>query len=858
MIQCARTIVKSIAHVSTTRGVLHTTKNKFQVYGITNPSTVSLYIVKSAAAMSTVSGTTSTSQSQSVSVPKYDSIVSYGVAVLNEVNLANKMQLTKEAAQAWKCTTKPLPLRPPGTTTTEELSTQIELPIYPARPVPPELVDSMPGHKKLGVPLAIYIMHSLAHIELTAVEMYFDSIVRFAMSPQYEWIPREFYDDFISVIDDERRHFGMASQRLVELESSYGALPVHKALWQNGVETRHDLAARLAVVPLVAEARGIDAGPRFVTQLTSVADPKSAAIMQTIVDDELGHVAAGMKWFCKLAEHQGRDAKTWFQTLVKQYAPLGVVEPLNVILREQAGFPSDWYLPISIHPSELRNSSTPTRSFARPNNGAASQPQHIDSPNQSSPATSRRSFSSASLERPTIMLVLRQWPQIKTTAASLRSLALIKYFTQQGFRVACVSTNKDNSYAQELRDAGIEVAPVRLNSNDFEGCLSRWNPSIVLFDTFILEEQFGWRTHCSLPQAMRVLDMQDFHALRLHRQQMSQTHQVDPADEVLVHPEVRDPLLTAADSNVAREIASLLRTDLTIVVSDYEQDVLHKVMGVPAKKMVTGTFFYESHAVVSTLPDAKLLPDQRRATPFDSRQHCMSIGHFRHAPNVDSVHVLKAMWSELRAEIMQQMVPVAGESPPQLHVYGSYPSAEHMALSDPQNGFIVKGPAANQYTTLRKHRLLLAPLRFGAGVKGKLTDAFSQATPVVTTSIGAQGMYHNMTDEYSWGGVVTDSRQEFIRASAKLYCNQKEWYKHAVAGPRNVHTNFNFSKNCATLMNAIESRLDPQVLQSSRDSDYIMGMLLHSSVQGAEYMNRYLVTKKQLQRVQNDQCSVTT
>ncbi len=178
------------------------------------------------------------------------------------------------------------------------------------------------------------LLHALAHIELNAVDLAWDLIARFGTAD----LPRAFFDDWVGVAADEALHHALLAERLAALGGRYGDLPAHDGLWQSALDTRHDLLARLAVVPLVLEARGLDVTPAMIARLEAVGDPESQAVLQRIHADEIGHVAAGRRWFAHVAEARGLDPVPAWQDLVRRLFRGQLKPPFNWTSRAAAGF----------------------------------------------------------------------------------------------------------------------------------------------------------------------------------------------------------------------------------------------------------------------------------------------------------------------------------------------------------------------------------------------------------------------------------------------------------------------------------------------------------------------------------------
>jgi uncharacterized ferritin-like protein (DUF455 family) len=189
----------------------------------------------------------------------------------------------------------------------------------------------------------IALLHALAHIELNAIDLAWDLVARFAG----EELPRAFFDDWVEVAADEAYHFELLAGRLAELGARYGDLPAHDGLWEAAGATAADLLARLAVVPLVLEARGLDVTPEMTARLERVRDTESATILHRIYRDEIGHVATGLRWFNRLCLARGLDPQVVFQDRVRRFFKGELKPPFNHQARVAAGFPRDYYEPLA-------------------------------------------------------------------------------------------------------------------------------------------------------------------------------------------------------------------------------------------------------------------------------------------------------------------------------------------------------------------------------------------------------------------------------------------------------------------------------------------------------------------------------
>jgi len=282
--------------------------------------------------------------------------------VLNTACARTKAEKTRGYAAAWR---------------KGEISEigSVMLPERPARPEKPELRDAreMPKRRKAGSAASkIALLHAIAHIELNAIDLAWDVIAREFPGCHSECaaeeshadggfsaqrkkghrndsfsIPKAFYDDWVKVADDEAKHHLMLEERLNDLGATYGDLPAHDGLWEASEKTANDFAARLAIVPMVLEARGLDVTPNMIVAMNRQGDEKTAAMLQIIHDDEVTHVEAGTTWFKAWCMHHGKDEQDTWQELVRTYFNSKLKSPFNHPSREEAGMIRDWYEPLS-------------------------------------------------------------------------------------------------------------------------------------------------------------------------------------------------------------------------------------------------------------------------------------------------------------------------------------------------------------------------------------------------------------------------------------------------------------------------------------------------------------------------------
>lgn len=222
----------------------------------------------------------------------------------------------------------------------------VAMPDRPARPAQPELLppNRMPRRGKGGSERGrVALIHALAHIEFTAIDLAFDAVGRFGGE-----FARRFTDDWMKVGADEAMHFALLDRRLKQLSSHYGAMPAHDGLWDAAAATAHDSLARLAVVPMVLEARGLDVTPSMIERFDAVGDRATAAILRRILTDEVTHVRAGTLWFESACREQNINPETTWRDLVRTHFRGLIKPPFNDSARDSAGLTRGYYAALAV------------------------------------------------------------------------------------------------------------------------------------------------------------------------------------------------------------------------------------------------------------------------------------------------------------------------------------------------------------------------------------------------------------------------------------------------------------------------------------------------------------------------------
>ena len=263
---------------------------------------------------------------------------------------------------------------------------------------------------------------------------------------------------------------------------------------------------------------------------------------------------------------------------------------------------------------------------------------------------------------------------------------------------------------------GIQIQSITLNDDDFDTLITDLKPQVVLYDRFIAEEQFGWRVHACVPEALTILDTEDLHCFC-----------VKPVSSLMFQIPTFITQLKASDT-AKRELASIYRCDVSLIISEFEMQLLQSVFQVPEALLCYLPFLVDSvvTGIEGTLIHQLLL----------LRQHFMTVGNFKHEPNYDAVLYLKeTLWPAIRNKL-----PKA-----ELHIYGAYTPEKVKQLHNPKQGFIIKGYATDINVTMQQYRLCLAALRFGASLKGKLLKAMQNGLPCVMTALGAEDVWKSTT-----------------------------------------------------------------------------------------------------------------
>jgi len=398
------------------------------------------------------------------------------------------------------------------------------------------------------------------------------------------------------------------------------------------------------------------------------------------------------------------------------------------------------------------------------------------------------------------------WPEPNSSAAGGRMMQLISLFQQQGYKITFASPAQDSDFMVDLSTFDVDTKTIVLNSGSFDVFVKELDPSVVLFDRFMMEEQFGWRVAESCPHAVRLLDTEDLHCLRLARQKAFKEKRTFNLDDLLIEEVAK------------REIASILRCDLSLMISQYEMDLLKNCF-----KLDVALLYYLPLLFKDTeIPGINELPS------YGERVGFVFIGNFLHEPNWNAVQYLKeTIWPLIRKQLPDAI----------LNIYGAYPSQKVLQLHNVKDGFFIHGRASIAGEVVQRARVVVAPLRFGAGIKGKLIEAMQCGTPSVTTSIGAEGMNGNLL----WNGAVENDPIVFADKAVALYKQEKLWNESQIIGIQILRQRY--LRNLFEL--DFEMRLDhlKSDLKQHRLNNFMGALLQHHTLRSTKYMSKWIEEK---------------
>ena len=398
-----------------------------------------------------------------------------------------------------------------------------------------------------------------------------------------------------------------------------------------------------------------------------------------------------------------------------------------------------------------------------------------------------------------LVIIGKVFPEPNSTAAGSRMIQLMDLFLTQNYQIKFLSTATISENSFDLSSKNIQFQNILLNDNSFDELIINLNPDVVVFDRFTTEEQFGWRVSEQVPNAVKILDTEDLHFLRNAREKaFRQNKNLENSDLI--------------NDVFKREIASILRCDVSLIISEFEMNLL-----IEKFKIDENILFY--------LPLFGAV--KKPKTSFSERKNFVSIGNFLHEPNWQTVLQLKKLWKDIKKQLPEA----------EIHIYGAYASEKVFQLHNEKEGFIIKGKAESVETVFKTAKVLLAPIPFGAGIKGKLLESMQFGLPNVTSTIGAEAMHGN----FEWNGFITDNENEFIEKVVLLYQDENLWQKSQEKGFNIIENRFKKELFEPDFIHKIQEISEN--LELHRNQNFLGQILQHHTLQSTKYLSKWIEEK---------------
>jgi glycosyltransferase involved in cell wall biosynthesis len=405
-----------------------------------------------------------------------------------------------------------------------------------------------------------------------------------------------------------------------------------------------------------------------------------------------------------------------------------------------------------------------------------------------------------------LLVIGTVFPEPNSSAAGARMLQIIDVFKLQNYQITFASTASDSDFMVNLPELGIEKVAIKLNHSSFDQFIKALNPDVVLFDRFITEEQFGWRVSENCPNSLRILDTEDLHCLRAARQNAYQANQEFNTDLV-----VKEPI-------TKREIASILRCDLSLIISSYEMKILKEIFKIDISLLMYLPFMLTKITK----------KEQNGWKKFEDRKDFISIGNFLHEPNYQAVLYLKKhIWPLIHAALPQA----------KMRIYGAYPSQKVTQLHQEKQNFYVMGRAQSVNEVMQNASVCLAPLPFGAGLKGKVIDAMQNGTPCVLTAIAAEGMFGDLAAN----GFIANEPADFAKKAVEIYSSIELFEQFQANGVKAVNQLYDKSKWQKLFLARVNNLIEN--LDQHRLNNFMGAMLQHHTLNSTKYLAKWIEEK---------------
>ena len=402
-----------------------------------------------------------------------------------------------------------------------------------------------------------------------------------------------------------------------------------------------------------------------------------------------------------------------------------------------------------------------------------------------------------------LVIIGSVWPEPKSTAAGSRMLQIIGLFLRHNYAITFLSAAAKSAFSADLDLLSVATKNIELNAESFDAEMKQLNPDIVLFDRFMMEEQYGWRVLENCPNALRILDTEDLHFLRKARE--------------VAFKQNRSLVFEDYISDVfKREMASIYRCDLTLLISKFELKLAVETFKIDASLLYYLPFLHENNPA--------------EISNFEERKHFVSIGNFLHEPNWQTVLQLKQLWKSVKKQLPEA----------ELHIYGAYVTEKAKQLHNEKDGFLIKGRAESVAEVFSKGKVLLAPIPYGAGLKGKLFEAMQFGLPSITTKMGAEAMH----DDLPWNGYISENDADFIGKAVVLYSDENNWKISQENGFTILEKVYKKALFEADLATKIEDLVEN--IKKHRNHNFLGQVLQHQSLQSTKYMSKWIEAKNKI------------
>ncbi|MBG26536.1 MULTISPECIES: glycosyltransferase [Croceibacter] len=404
-----------------------------------------------------------------------------------------------------------------------------------------------------------------------------------------------------------------------------------------------------------------------------------------------------------------------------------------------------------------------------------------------------------------LLVIGKTWPEPQSTGAGWRMIQLLKLFKSFNYEITFGSASAKTEFSEDLSEMNITETQLKMNDSSFNEFLKQLDPNIVLFDRFMVEEQFGWRVSETCPNAIKILDTEDLHCLRAGRQQAFSEQRRFKKQDLL-------------NQTAKREIASILRCDLSIMISEVEINILKQVFQIDESILHYIPFLLDpvSEEEKETLPT------------FEDREGFVMLGNLLHPPNFESVKfVKKHVWPIIKKEMPEA----------QIHIYGAYTSQKVQQFHNKKEGFLIMGRAESASDVLKNARVLLSPLLYGAGLKTKFINAMQNGTPNITTIVGAEGIGGLLP----FAGEIANDPKVIAKEAVKHYNSRNQWKTAQKNGFKIIEERFSkssFEGLFQKKLNYLETNLTEH-----RNQNFLGQVLQHHQSQSTKYMSKWIEEK---------------